>query len=349
MGSPTGTKGKLLGRTALVACTMLVCILVMELALRIVSPLQRFANPLHAFHDPDPNVGWRGRPDVHARFATADFDCEVRHDARGLRAHESPAPSVDSPVWLFLGDSFTWGWGVGQGEPFTDLLQATLGPAVLIENRGLSGSGTVQQMLMLRQRLAQGPKPEKVIVVFCPNDFTDCVQPRTDRPFMVRKGDQMALTNCPVEGGGLQSGIGRAISSQSRLASTIRFAVNRTKSRVRHGSKGSAPRPLTADEVDSVHQCLSDMLASCQESEAELTVVYTSMPEDMLRGEDSERRVALRKICHDLGIPLVDPTDPMRTRSDSGPDALFFAQDHHWSRDGHKVVAEVIAQSLLSP
>jgi len=29
---------------------------------------------------------------------------------------------------LFLGDSFTWGWGVSQGEVFTDLLQRRFAP-----------------------------------------------------------------------------------------------------------------------------------------------------------------------------------------------------------------------------
>jgi len=350
MSSPTRTRGNVLARIALITFTVVACLLVMELALRVVSPLQRFANPLHAFHDPDPDVGWRGRPGVHARFATAEFDCEVRHDARGLRAHESPVPHDGAPVWLFLGDSFTWGWGVDQGEPFTDLLQASVGPSIQVENRGLSGSGTVQQMLILRKRLAQEPKPEKVIVVFCPNDFSDCVEPRTDRPFMVRDGDRMVVTNCPVEGGGLQSGIGRAISSQSRLISTIRFAVNRIKSRVRQDRDGSGPSPsLTSDEIDSARECLSQMLAACKASGAALTVMYTSMRGDMLPGPDSERRVALRTLCNELAIPFVDPTDAMRAQSDTGPDALFFAQDNHWNPDGHRIVAEVIAQSLSAP
>lgn len=349
MSKPTSNRRTLVSRVALVTLAVLLSLLLMEVALRLVTPLQRFANPLYAFHDPDPIVGWRGKPDVHARFATGDFDCDVRHGTDGMRAHESPPPAKDAPVWLFLGDSFTWGWGVGQGEPFTDVLQTTIGPSVSVKNAGLSGSGTVQQMLILKQQLAQGLKPKKVIVVFCPNDFTDCVEQRTDRPFMIRVSDEMTVTNCPVEGGGLQSGIGRTISSYSRLISTIRFAVNRTKARSRQGRDDYSPPPLSRDEIDAARECLSQMVDACKEAGAELTVVYTSMREDMMPGPDAERRIALRTMCGDLGIPFIDPTETLRAKCNFEPGVFFFANDNHWTKDGHRVVAELIAQSLSKP
>lgn len=328
-----GTVGRLLLCCGVVA----LCLLAMEAALRVISPLHRFANPLHAFHEADPEIGWRGKPLVDARFTTADFDCRIRHGADGFRAPEAQA-NPGAPSWIVLGDSFTWGWGVGQGEPFCDLLQGAVGPGLRIVNRGLNGSGTVQQMLLLRRGLASEPTPRGVLVAFCPNDFGDCVGRHQDRPRLERSGDQMELRNSPVASGGIQSGLWRSITGSSRLLSTIRYAFDRMKSRGE-----DTAFPVTPDGVEAVRTCLEAMRNDCQGKGAEFVVAYVPIREDVRIAEVSERRSALATICSDLGIRLIDPTDRMRSDAAGDPDALFFKSDAHWTARGHRAFADALA------
>jgi len=99
----------------------------------------------------------------------------------------------------------------------------------------------------------------------------------------------------------------------------------------------------------AARECLSQMVDACKEAGAELTVGYTSMREDMMSGPDTERRIALRTMCGDLGIPFIGPTETLRAKCKFELGVFFFANDNHGTKDDHRVIAELIAQSLSKP
>ena len=107
-------------RAALVLIGMVAALLLVEVTLRLVDAVPEVANPLYSFHDSDPVLGWRGRPDVRLRFRRPQFDVEIAHDAAGWRLPDPPPPAEPEQRVLVLGDSFTWGWGVPQGAVYTD-------------------------------------------------------------------------------------------------------------------------------------------------------------------------------------------------------------------------------------
>ncbi len=125
-------------RLALVVGSTLFCAIALELALRIFSPVTTFVNPLGSFHQPDPDLGWTGTPNVSARFKKVDFDVAVSLDANGFRKKAAKVqPASGSPVVAVFGDSFTWGWGVDDGKVLTDVAQDEAGPAFDIRNYGV--------------------------------------------------------------------------------------------------------------------------------------------------------------------------------------------------------------------
>ena len=66
-------------------------------------------------------------PDLAARFYGPDFDVRIVNGPGGFRvAGARVLPDADAECVVVLGDSFTWGWGVAQGEIFTDHLQDLL-------------------------------------------------------------------------------------------------------------------------------------------------------------------------------------------------------------------------------
>ncbi len=88
----------------------------------------------------------------------------AHHNSLGLRESE-PRENDTRPTVLVLGDSFTWGYDVEEGERFTDLLQREF-PHLRFVNAGVSGFGTDQEYLLLR-KLWDRFKPERVVLVFC--------------------------------------------------------------------------------------------------------------------------------------------------------------------------------------
>lgn len=66
-----------------------------------------------------------GRPGSQGRQAknTGDFDVSVRINRHGLRDSKDVSQAGPGDI-VFVGDSFTWGWGVEEKERFSDLVEA---------------------------------------------------------------------------------------------------------------------------------------------------------------------------------------------------------------------------------
>ena len=132
-------------RFAAVIFGTVVALLISESALRLAGYDRAYINPQASFHQPDARFGYIGKPDFSGRFHSPEFDVVIAHNKAGFRRHEAPLPAQEDHRSLFvLGDSFTWGWGVGQGKVYTDLIAQKFGDRLAGRNFGLSGTGTVQ-------------------------------------------------------------------------------------------------------------------------------------------------------------------------------------------------------------
>ena len=112
-----------------------------------------------------------------ARFKRPDFDVVVASDSAGFRKQENLEAKRDkAPHRIFVfGDSFVWGWGVGQGEVFTDRMNLLL-PDYSVHNYGIDGIGTVVEYLLFSTEVKKLLRPDDVVILmFCNNDFADNV------------------------------------------------------------------------------------------------------------------------------------------------------------------------------
>jgi len=170
-------------KLVLLSSTLFICMVLTEVGLRVVSPIRSFVNLMTSFHRTDPLLGWLGVSDLDARFHQIDFDVRVRHGKGGFRLREgNVAPLPRSPVIAFLGDSFTWGWGVTGGRQFTDLVQERLGDGFDIRNLGVNNYSTVQEWLLLRREMSNGLDPRFVVVMLFNNDYQENLDPDVRRP-----------------------------------------------------------------------------------------------------------------------------------------------------------------------
>jgi hypothetical protein len=98
----------------------------------------------------DAVLGWRNIPDYRA----TTFGKPMTINSRGLRDREYPyeKPPGTKRI-LVLGDSFTWGFGVGDSAIFTEDLERRLTAnreSWEVLNAGVSGWGTDQEYLFLK-------------------------------------------------------------------------------------------------------------------------------------------------------------------------------------------------------
>jgi len=167
----------------------------------------------------DPVYGWKNIPNWRAWTHLKPLSI----NSHGLRGPEiEPAKPPGMSRMLVLGDSFAWGYGVGDDEVFTRRLEARLlasGKRWQVLNSGVSGWGTDQEYLFLtREGFAYGPDVV-VLAFFIGNDpanvresmqyglhkpvFTNLdlelanqpvPPPSSDAPMIDTKADPLALT-----------------------------------------------------------------------------------------------------------------------------------------------------------
>ena len=139
-----------------------------ELGLRLFAPQP--TGPVALAPDPDvgvmPRRGFAGRKHI-----PGVYEYRFSHTEDGLRT--TPASPAAGPEVLILGDSFTYGVGVDDGETFASRLAEGLaerGTPVRVRNAGRTG-GSPDYALRLLQ--ARDWRPDVVVYAFYANDYGD--------------------------------------------------------------------------------------------------------------------------------------------------------------------------------
>src|SRR6516225_2547914 len=162
--------GGLLLRGLLVVSLIIVATLfAAELLLRGIDVSGPISSELGEGFQFDPELGWVPTPNAATQQTSGNRTISVRHNGLGLRERELGDIAPDR--FLFLGDSFTYGYDAEAGERFSDLLQKAL-PQYGMVNAGVSGYGTDQQFLLMK-RLWNEVNPKYVVLTFCVDNDRD--------------------------------------------------------------------------------------------------------------------------------------------------------------------------------
>lgn len=185
---------------ALVVGGIASALLVAELALRLFIP----AKP--NFYRPDYYLGWTNRPGASGIYSYEGHS-EVRINADGQRdvTHPKAKPPGTFRIAV-LGDSFTEAVQVPQAENFCSVMEGALrqcavrgGAKPEVINFGVTGYGTLQELLQLRRQVWQY-SPDMVVLAFYPgNDVPDNVKALSPaawpRPYAYLDDGQVRIDN----------------------------------------------------------------------------------------------------------------------------------------------------------
>jgi hypothetical protein len=160
-------------RLLLLTTSVAVSLVLVEVVLTAFFPL--YGGRDNVTLDGQPLRGWFPPGTVYRQISN-EYDVETTITDRGHRV-----PGTDgNPDVIFLGDSFTYGFGLRDDETFSSIYCRTLKRACV--NLGLPGSGTEKQLLRLQEFIAKWNwKPAEVKLFFfgmsgsfsAGNDFVD--------------------------------------------------------------------------------------------------------------------------------------------------------------------------------
>jgi len=158
-----------------------------------------------------PLVGWWHLPNLYARVPLGQTYHRLITNSAGMRSereYPKSRPTGRKRV-VFLGDSYTAGDGVSNGDRFTDLLEQRF-PHLDALNFGLNGSGTDQQLLIYEAMAADYEADAYVLCICIENiarNLYDCF-PSYDwreqqvayrpKPYFKLEDGELTLSNSPV-------------------------------------------------------------------------------------------------------------------------------------------------------
>ena len=161
----------------LLALGSLVALLIAEASMRVFAPT---FSPLSFdlfYRDRDGQL--RLEPLARRQHAHPEWNVSVQINREGFRDIDA-RPGGEQPLALALGDSLTFGWGVEYEDAFLTRLERAMGgpqTGLRIIKTGTPGTGTTDQLALLRNLLPQYPKVDMVLLGFnVGNDFTDVAE-----------------------------------------------------------------------------------------------------------------------------------------------------------------------------
>jgi glycosyltransferase involved in cell wall biosynthesis/lysophospholipase L1-like esterase len=317
------------------------CLLVGEIAARLLlppHPLYRHPQPQHDAH---PTLGWVLRPSQRSYTHLEP----MRSNAAGLRDDEElplPPPLGERRI-LVLGDSVAFGNGVPTAETFAEVLEGLLrarGLPVRVLNAGVQGYSVHQEADFLRAR-GLSFEPELVLVAFYENDVLIREPP----------GERTAMGG-PNEGARL-------------LPPSFLYLVKRLRSVVFLGRLvrevrwrwlppgddyhlGALFRDEPTAESERAWRDVRDSLASIREEarsagKRALLAVFPH-PSQMQEGVlDHTYRARILEVAREVGIEAFDLLPALRAL---GPRNPFLAFDGHLNALGHRVAAQALAEPV---
>lgn len=113
---------------------------------------------------------WRYRPDIRLTYRAPEFEMQVRTNEAGLRQGPIAPEEADVITILFIGDSFTFGWGVTEEQRYSEVLARLVaerrpGTRLRIVNAG-HWMYTFDQQLVFMKEMIERYRPAVVVQGF---------------------------------------------------------------------------------------------------------------------------------------------------------------------------------------
>jgi hypothetical protein len=335
---------------------------VLEAALRLRGGSE--ASPaFQALFLQDPQVGYRLKPNAHARYTTEEFSTDLTINAQGVRDDRDIGPKApDERRVVVLGDSLVLSVQVDLAETFCKQLETRLAATDSLHrwrviNAGVQGYGPVDEWLFYRHVVERFQPDIVLVVVFVGNAVA-----ATDKEAWLDTAGPPTSAPATIAAGGI-----RRLVRASMVLQYARLRVNQLKARL----NGPGPeRPLASYLADppadvlrgldvsrraigliaaratsqGAHTAIVLMPARFQTDDADyrrLAQIAAQTGDTLVRDAATDR---FRQALAPIGVPMLDLLPVLQAQRDRSD--LFFQQNIHLTPRGHRVVAEALFQFL---
>jgi lysophospholipase L1-like esterase len=306
---------------ALFGASLVAALIFGEIVARVAVPVRNIGP---TFSEYDPVYGKRLKKSFSCTRIAAEFTMQFTTNSLGFRGPE-PVQFPSNSI-LFLGDSFTSGYGVNDEEEFPAIIRRALehrfgqsAPPVVNAGSGNIGNG---YWLKFLQQEAHRYTPQLVVFGFCVNDFLDNA---VEGVYRVGGDGTLRESGVPPRQEGART-VQAVIEGIPGLAYSHLVGLAR---QFFSEGWGAGPAPASGQVDNSLTYALLDSTFSF--------CARQGLPVLLLAVEvDTARLSVMRRIAERHRIPLIEaPSKWVRPE-------LYYHVDGHWNAPGHAAVAQLV-------
>ena len=378
---PSSEQGKhskaalILAPILLVLLTIFASEIVLRVYFNLFPPVNYFLLPadkagLHIFEPSETGGFYTVKPNYEQDFINHEFRLDVRTNNIGLREDRD---YHGEPVDIgFIGDSFTFGWGVETGERYSDIVEDAFPDQLVLSYSYPNGHAPAYYLSYLQSHPDLMPR----VLVLGLFAFNDLASDTSDTEVLI---DQQSGLIRQVESRTLKVDENGFIVNRDetppRLFSARWFirntAIGRTYNVAKHKLTAS-PNPVEKpDEItlldrgqwdDTALRALdqiSEINQLAKQNNSTLVIFYIPFASDIndypickysasicqkLR-QDNALGNSLAAWAKENEIHFIDPVSDFRAREQTG-EKLYYLYDGHWTTKGHAAAGALIEQYL---
>lgn len=378
---PSSDKGKhskaalILAPVLLLLLTIVVCEIVLHVYFNLFPPVNYFLLPadkagLHIFTPSDEGGFYAVKPNYKQSFLNHEFKLDVRTNNIGLREDQDyHGEAVDIG---FIGDSFTFGWGVETGERYSDVVRNAFPDRLVLSYSYPNGHAPAYYLSFLQNN----PELIPEVLVLGLFAFNDLASDTTDSDIQADpnsgKIQQVKSRTYEVDNNGFIVNKGktppRLFSSawfirNTAIGRTYNVAKHRLKASPTPNEKPSELKPLDLGQMDETALLalgqIKDINQLATENGSTLVIFYIPFASDIsdyptctYSAPTCENIRKSNKLGDSLAtwakqnsIHLINPVNDFRARELAG-EKLYYYYDGHWTTKGHAAAGNLIAQYL---
>jgi len=315
---------------ALLFTSLLVVFCVAEILVRLFITMP-FVGPFFSVYDP--LLGKRLKKSFSGTIRTPEFTTRVSTNSYGFRGPE-PISFPYRPI-MFLGDSFTMGYGVNDGEEYPSLVGDALmnqndHQPIPIVNTGIGNNGNGRWLKFLRGEARQF-NPSLVVFQLFKNDFEENLAEK----FFELSGDGQLreLPVPPIDNvRRIQNMIDLipGLSSSRLIALANNFRRRHDRDVINRVWNNEAEINNEKDQL--TYRILEEAITICKSEDWPMLV--------LIIGIQGQRLKKLRRLFEQRDITAIIIPDKIKR-----PD-LYFENDGHWNDKGQLLAAQLTLKEL---
>lgn len=349
--------------------SILVFFFIMEVILRAIEPKPKYKlENVFKFYEYSDYLGWKNKALANGTFYTYDSKSYVSINSKGLRDYEHPYnKNRDVKRIEFIGDSFTWGYGVDEVKRFTDIFANELNKSYPnkfeIINMGTSGYETDQEFLLLGN---EGIKYNPDIVVIAYHNDASFLGAKEaygyPRPYFKIENNELKLMNFPVPRRNVSWEQGFYLKDNNWLwskALKVNYALANLKSYVflrdsilkirfvREKILGHQTEVSIEEKFKMLDLIMHEAQQLAREKNFRLVIVL--IPD---RRQVYERHVTTEEIDHTVefgrknNITVINLLPDLKSIGSKDKE-LYFVMDGHFSEAGNDVAGKLLMQKFI--